>query len=579
MAWETQGGHTLRTGTARNTPPLPERELQGVFRSVAGREKKRREQDSQGRHAVGLTTRGSQADRLLGLVTEENGTLFLDQLSTPFASILVAQHRETWPVRSRRSRLWLSSLLWEAEEQAPSTHALASALGVLEARACFGGKRLTLWNRVAIHEGALWYDLGNDGFEAVRVTAEGWDIVSHPPPLFYRYAHQQPQVRPERGGDIRALLPFLNLSEDVPNVLFLTYLVSCFLPDIQHPVPLLYGPHGSAKTTCSWILRALIDPSALQALALPIAVPDLIQLLSHHWFAFFDNVSSLPDWASDLLCRAVTGEGFSKRELYSDDEDVIYAFRRCVGINGVNLAARKPDLLDRSLLIRLERIPATKRKPMRVLAAQFEAARPAILGGIFDILSASLRLGADTQLTDVPRMADFAERGCAIAEALGYGAQAFLDAYAANIREQHLAAVQEHAVAAAILAFMEGQVSWRGSPSSLLAELEKVAFREKINTKARSWPASASAFMRRLNEVKTNLAEVGVEMTQGRLNNRRCIGLSRSPEESERQASLKAPSRAVPGDGMAPKQSEQPSAAPWLPEAESHGRDGSDGLF
>ncbi|HXX96159.1 MAG TPA: hypothetical protein VEL11_03460 [Candidatus Bathyarchaeia archaeon] len=42
--------------------------------------------------------------------------------------------------------------------------------------------------------------------------------------------------------------------------------------------------------------------------------------------------------------------------LYSDDEDKIYKFRRCVGFNGINLTATKSDLLDRGLIIKVERI-------------------------------------------------------------------------------------------------------------------------------------------------------------------------------------------------------------------------------
>ena len=43
--------------------------------------------------------------------------------------------------------------------------------------------------------------------------------------------------------------------------------------------------------------------------------------------------------------------GFSKRQLYTDDDDIIYHFRRCIGFNGINLRATKADLLDRAIII------------------------------------------------------------------------------------------------------------------------------------------------------------------------------------------------------------------------------------
>ena len=83
----------------------------------------------------------------------------------------------------------------------------------------------------------------------------------------------------------------------------------------------------------------------------------------------------MPVWMSDTLCRACTGAGFSKRELYTDDDDVIYNFRRCPGLNGINIVAHKPDLLDRSLLFRLEHIPKKDRRDEETLWRDFERER------------------------------------------------------------------------------------------------------------------------------------------------------------------------------------------------------------
>ena len=50
----------------------------------------------------------------------------------------------------------------------------------------------------------------------------------------------------------------------------------------------------------------------------------VVQALSHSYVTFFDNVSERKDFTSDKLCRAVTGSGFVKRGLYTDDEDRRY---------------------------------------------------------------------------------------------------------------------------------------------------------------------------------------------------------------------------------------------------------------
>ncbi len=463
--------------------------------------------------------RKSQADRLVELVWEEDVTLFHDEYGEPYARLPISGHWEIHRVRSKSFRRWLCTLLWNEERKAANTNAIASALSVIEGKACFEEPMIPLANRVAMQGDALWYDLSNPSREAVRMTGEGWEVVTKAPPiLFRRYAHQMPQVTPVKGGNVRLLLPFLNLAEPRYSELFLVYLVSCFLPGIPHPVPLLYGPQGAAKTTIARMLRCLVDPSSMGTLSFPTTLTELAQQLSHHWFAFFDNVTGFPGWASDALCRAVTGDGFSKRELYSDDEDVIYSFRRCIGMNGINLAARKPDLLDRSMIFRLERIPKEARKSEERLWQAFEEARPAILGGIFDTLSIAMRIRPEVRLAETPRMADFAHWGAAIAQALGSSQELFLAAYFENIGQQHEEAVNENVVAAALLSFMVGKNEWEGSASELLDGLCGVAEAEKIDTHSKGWPKAPNSLSRRLNEVRTNLAEVGivVEITPGR---------------------------------------------------------------
>ena len=55
-----------------------------------------------------------------------------------------------------------------------------------------------------------------------------------------------------------------------------------------------------------------------------------------------------------------------------------------------------------------------------------------ILGGIFDTLSAALRLYPTIRPSSLERMADFTRVGAAIAVALGYGEEEFLSAYDTN---------------------------------------------------------------------------------------------------------------------------------------------------
>ena len=62
------------------------------------------------------------------------------------------------------------------------------------------------------------------------------------------------------------------------------------------------------------------------------------------------------------MCKAVTGIGHTKRELYTNDNDIIYEHRRCLGLNGINVALTEADALDRSIFIELEDIDENREK-------------------------------------------------------------------------------------------------------------------------------------------------------------------------------------------------------------------------
>ncbi len=476
-------------------------------------------------------TRESQADRLVALVTAERVELFHDDLGDGFARVPVHEHREIWRCgsKSKDFRRWLARQFWESEQKAPNSDALSAALNVIEAKARFDGEEHRLHNRIAFHEDAIWYDLADRDWRAVRVTADGWEIVAEPPILFRRYSHQRPQPEPVRGGGLCDLLRFVNLRDPSQGLLLQVYVVCCFIPDIPHPVPVLHGPQGSAKTTLFRTLRGLIDPSATPTLSFPRDATELVQQLSHHWVPFYDNISSLPDWTSDLLCRAVTGEGFSKRELYSDDEDVIYQFRRCIGLNGVNVAAHKPDLLDRCILFGLEPIAPADRRPEEAIWQEFEAARPRLLGAVLDVLARAMTLRRAIRLPGLPRMADFALWGCAIAKALGHPEVDFLAAYQDNTEARNEEALQASPVAAMVVELMDTQSEWEGTPSELLADLEKLAEEHRVNTKAAGWPKAAHSLSRRLNEVRPNLAAIGIVVATRRDGRHRVVTIRKAP--------------------------------------------------
>jgi hypothetical protein len=70
----------------------------------------------------------------------------------------------------------------------------------------------------------------------------------------------------------------------------------------------------------SKLLKALIDPNAASVRSLSREERELMIAANSGYLLAFDNLSNLPVWLSDALCRLASGGSFAVRRLYSDDE-------------------------------------------------------------------------------------------------------------------------------------------------------------------------------------------------------------------------------------------------------------------
>ncbi|MBF7084187.1 bifunctional DNA primase/polymerase [Desulfallas sp. Bu1-1] len=508
MTYDSILAALLAENRRRCSPPLDDAEVERIARSVARYEPEQKSVNADG-EAGGKGEKKGQADLLIELA--ESAVLFHDDLQEPFALVEVDGHGEIWPLKSKFFKRWLKYQFYKQAGKSPTSDAVNQALGVIEGKACFEGPEHKLNLRVAEHNNAFWYDLADNQWRAVKITPDGWRIVDRPPILFRRHKNTAPQVEPREARDgIWRLLDFVNLKNKADKYLLAVYIVTCLIPNIPHAIPPFYGEKGAAKSTALRVLRRIVDPARQELLTLPKDKNELVLQLAHNYMPAYDNLDGLQPWQSDLFCCAATGGGISKRELYTDDEEVILSFRRCVTLNGINLVANRSDLLDRSILFELERISPDKRREESEFWQEFEKARPYIMGGIFKTLARAMRIYPTVKLDKLPRMADFCRWGYAVAEALGIGGEVFLDAYQDNISRANEEAIAGSPVAAAVVALMRGRNEWSGTATALLSTLDKVAETERINTKGKGWPRAANALSRRLRQVKNNLLDAGI---------------------------------------------------------------------
>ena len=175
----------------------------------------------------------------------------------------------------------------------------------------------------------------------------------------------QPLPLPLRGGSIETLAPFLNLASDNDFVLVVAWLFGALRAGGPFPVLAIAGEQGSAKTVLSKLLRALIDPNVAPVRALPRDERELFIAAGNGHVLAFDNLSGLPHWLSDALCRLASGGAFSTRRLFSDQDEILFAAARPIILNGIEEVITRPDLADRAILRRSHRLPNGNAAPRR----------------------------------------------------------------------------------------------------------------------------------------------------------------------------------------------------------------------
>ncbi len=315
-------------------------------------------------------------------------------------------------------------------------------------------------------------------------------------------------------GDINLLRPFLNTANEADFQMLVAWLIGCFHPKGPYPILILNGEQGSAKSTTTKVLRSLIDPANPIARSAPNSEQDLVIAAKHNHVLAFDNLSTIKPMMSDAFCRISTGAGMGTRKLHTDSEEMLFMATRPCLLNGIPDLANRPDLADRSIVVSLPVIAPTERAFEGELHKALDAAMPRIFAGLLDAVSAALANLSTVQLTERPRMADFAKWVCAAEPALGWTQGAFMEAYAANRDSGDRATVEGNPVGLAILKLVQDDVRWSGTMTELKTTLRN---RYPLLTDDHySFPRQENKLSAAIRRILPPLRRMGVEISFAR---------------------------------------------------------------
>lgn len=256
----------------------------------------------------------SQANQILCLT--EGIDFFHTSDGEAFASIEIDGHFEHHRLSSKNFRQFLAYQFYQTDGKTPSAQSLQDAIQSLGGKAVFEGKTCDVHLRLASFNEKIYLDLCNDVWQIVEIDKSGWRIIEakDAPVRFRRAKAMLALPTPTRNGDISKLKNFLNV-DDKNLILISAWLVNCFRPDYPFPILILSGEQGTAKSTASKVLRELVDPSITPFRSSPRDERDLVIAATNAWICAFDNLSVIPNWLSDALCRISTGGGL-QHELF-----------------------------------------------------------------------------------------------------------------------------------------------------------------------------------------------------------------------------------------------------------------------
>lgn len=412
--------------------------------------------------------------------------------------------------------------------------------------------RTGTWNESVV------LDLGSEDGAAVVIDRSGWRIVDRSPILFRRTALTGHIPKPQRGGSLDQLRRYLNVNDDTWPVL-MGWMVAALIPNIPHPILLLGGTQGSGKTSAARFICGLFDASAAPTRSQPRDPADWAVSAENAWTTVIDNVSRIPEWLSDALCKCITGDAWTRRKLYTNSDVSVLSFLRVIVLTSIDAGALRGDLGERIALADLEPIDPENRRAEADLASAYRAAHPAMLGALLDLLATVLAGRDNVRLRRMPRMADFARVLAAMDSAIGTNA---LELYEQQSSRVSLEVVESDAVGEALIRFMETRATWQGNMSELLAELE-------APNDCRDWPRNGRALSARLKRLSPALLQQGVKVTPPARNDRtRVYTISTTARTAQPLES------AGLGDGVAVGvQADATSASPDRPADRPSGRE------
>ncbi len=442
----------------------------------------------------------------------DNISLYVDESRNTYAEFRDSSGKNIFCETSSRELYdWLFNqyITEQGGSKLPSPNSIKNALEYARVKARDKNHQVSVGLRFGYYDESYYIDMANKNGELIRVNSEGWEIITDSPVKFLRKPHQRQLRDPLGFGKTSEILKYLNIKSEKYKMLVMVALCTMPLINIVRPILGFIGPEGSAKTTAARIFKRVFDDCVPLETNFKNNADDIHLMFYNHSIPLIDNLSPVKKWVSDIFCKAITGEGYSKRELYTDMGEIIISYRRPIIFTAIETPSREPDFLDRCLLIEFDSIPDNKRYSEIEFNQYFEYVLPKILGGCLNNISEALKFLPHIKIDKLNRLADFAHIGAAIAYKMGYEPDVFINALSENINRKKREFVGEkEPVLSAVVQLIEKEKSFNGTTSELFEKIKK--YKPSASTIKEGWPQGASGLGRIIKRIMGTLEQQGI---------------------------------------------------------------------
>lgn len=434
--------------------------------------------------------------------------LFTDPNDTRYATVVINGTKYNYKVEQNLLKEVIDGLYYEMTGDFPKDSELKKFEKRLKYFAKYYGKTEETHVRFAHVDDEIYIDLCDKLGQAVHITPAGWQIVSNPPVKFIRYDHMQPLPIPQRNGNYLNLLKYLNLKSKDDELLVLTWPLVATIASIPRAPLILHGAPGACKSWSIRALRGLLDPSAFMHTYVQKNAGDAALYIEQNAIPAFDNLTTITKDVENVMCLAATGGAIAKRRLHTNADMVIIQLQRAMLITALEIPTSAPDLLDRAIVVALDRVTPEQRRLERDIKRAYAQDLPSILGGMCELLSKMLGLyGKVTPPSNLPRMADHATWACVAALALGHCQDDFLAAHkrAGLLAQKH--ALEDDDFTTVLVDFLNTNGEMEGYVSEVLEALKEYAASQGIEGGV--LPKAPNAFSRRIKEIAASMELAG----------------------------------------------------------------------